>query len=142
VEIPLLADSGSGGGATTTVAGGTTSPTADKPSDGSTQRTIGIVVAGVGLVGVGVGTFFGLQASSNWSDAKKECSAYPNGCSAKGISLQKDASSQAMISTVGFIAGGVGLAAGAVLFFTAGSGKTETVAVGVGPGNVTIKGTF
>jgi hypothetical protein len=43
---------------------------------------------------------------------------------------------------VGFIVGGVGLAAGAVLFFTAGSGKTETVAIGVGPGNVSVKGTF
>jgi hypothetical protein len=144
VEIPLLADSAGGGGSTTVAAdGGTTgTPAADKPSDGSTQRVLGIVAGGVGLVGIGLGTFFGLQASSTWSDAKKECTDYPNGCTAKGVSLKDDAAGQATISTVGFIVGGVGLAAGAVLFFTAGSGKEETVAIGVGPGNVSIKGTF
>jgi hypothetical protein len=141
VEIPLLADA-TGGSVGAGAGGGTTPPTADKPSDGSTQRTLGIVAGGIGIVGLGLGTFMGLQASSKWSDAKKECSAFPNGCTAKGVSLQKDASSQATLSTVGFIVGGVGLAAGAVLFFTAGSGKEETVALGVGPGNVTIKGTF
>jgi hypothetical protein len=142
VEIPLLADSTGGGTVAAGGDAGTTGPASAKPSDGSTQRTLGIVAGGIGLVGVGVGTFMGLQASSSWSDAKKECTAYPNGCTAKGVSLQKDASSQATLSTVGFIVGGVGLAAGAVLFFTAGSGKEETVAIGVGPGNVSIKGTF
>jgi hypothetical protein len=141
VEIPLLADS-SGGTVAAGDGAGTTSPASDKPSDGSTQRTLGIVAGGIGLVGVGLGTFMGLKASSSWSDAKKECQAFPNQCSPKGISLKKDASSQATLSTVGFIVGGVGLAAGAVLFFTAGSGKAETVAIGVGPGNVSIKGTF
>jgi hypothetical protein len=142
VEIPLLADASGGSSATSTAVGGPAPPAADKPGDGSTQRTLGIVAGGIGLVGVGVGTFFGLQASSSWSDAKKECSDYPYGCSAKGISLKDDAAGQATLSTVGFIVGGVGLAAGAVLFFTAGSGKEETVALGVGPGNVSIKGTF
>jgi hypothetical protein len=145
VEIPLLADSGNGSGNGTvgaSAAGGATAPTVDESNDGSTQRVLGIVAGGIGLVGVGVGTFFGLQASSNWSDAKKECASYPYGCSAKGISLKDDAASQATLSTVGFIVGGVGLAAGAVLFFTAGSGKTETVAVGIGPSSVSIKGTF
>jgi hypothetical protein len=142
VEIPLLADSSSDGTVTAAVGADASSPKSDEPSDGSTQRTLGIVAGGIGLVGVGLGTFMGLQASSSWSDAKKECTAFPNGCSSKGVSLKDDASSQATLSTVGFIVGGVGLAAGAVLFFTAGSGKTETVAIGVGPGNVSVKGTF
>lgn len=141
VEIPLLEDSANGAGASVAV-DGAASPAADKPSDGSTQRVLGIVAGGVGLVGVGVGTIFGLQASSSWKDAKKECTDFPYGCSSKGSSLKDDASSQATLSTVGFIVGGVGLAAGAVLFFTAGSGKEESVAVGVGPSSVTIKGTF
>jgi hypothetical protein len=142
IEIPLLADSSSGGTVAAGAGATTTTPAADKPSDGSTQRTLGIVAGGIGLVGIGVGTFMGVKASSSWSDAKKECTAFPNQCTAKGVSLHDDASSQATLSTVGFIVGGVGLAAGAVLFFTAGSGKQETVAIGVGPGNVSVKGTF
>lgn len=142
VEIPLLEDAAHGSTSGSVTMGATASPTADKPSDGSTQRVLGIVAGGVGLVGVGVGALFGLQASSSWKDAKKECTDFPYGCSPKGSSLKDDASSQATLSTVGFIVGGVGLAAGAVLFFTAGSGKDESVAVGVGPSSVTIKGTF
>jgi len=138
VEIPALADASSGQPA---AGGGAAAPAAES-SDGSGQRIAGIVVGSVGVVGIGLGAFFGIQASSSWSDAKKECTAYPYGCTAKGDSLQEDASSQATISTIAFIAGGVALAGGAVLYFTAGSSKQETVSLGVGPGNVTIKGTF
>lgn len=137
VEIPALADASS----TPAAAGGAAAP-AEESSDGSGQRIAGLVIGGVGVVGVGLGAFFGIQASSNWSDAKKQCTAYPYGCTAEGVSLQEDASSQATISTIAFIAGGVALAGGAVLFFTAGSSKQESVSLGVGPGNVTIKGTF
>jgi len=139
VEIPALADSTSPG---TAAAGGSGAAAAEEKSDGSGQRIAGLVVGGVGVVGIGLGAFFGIQASSNWSDAKKECTAYPYGCTTKGVSLQEDASSQATISTVAFIVGGVALAGGAVLYFTAGSSKQESVSLGVGPGNVTIKGTF
>ena len=138
VEIPALADSST----TPAAAGGAAAAPAEESSDGSGQRIAGIVVGSVGVVGVGLGAFFGIQASSSWSDAKKECTAYPYGCSAQGVALQDDASSQATISTIAFIAGGVALADGAVLFFTAGSSKQESVSLGVGPGNVTIKGTF
>jgi hypothetical protein len=141
IEIPALSNAEGGGDAGGDVPGDK-GPSPQESSDGSGQRIAGLVVAGVGVVGVGLGAFFGLQASSSWSDAKKECTAYPYGCSPKGISLQKDAESQGTISTIGFIVGGVGLAGGAVLFFTAGSGKKESVSLGVGPGNVTIKGTF
>ena len=136
VEIPALAD-GEGGA----VAGGG-EVSASSGSDGSTQRTIGLVMGGVGIVGVGVGAFFGLSASSKWSDAKDECSDYPYNCGSKGVSLADDAKSAGTISTIGFIAGGVLLAGGAALYFTAGSGNDKAVAVGVGPGSLRIKGTF
>src|SRR5262245_32495859 len=56
VEIPALAKGGT--------AGATTTPGSDakRSSDGSTQRTIGLVMGGVGIVGVAVGAVFGLQA--------------------------------------------------------------------------------
>jgi len=135
VEIPALADAagGAGDGGGAAEAGG---------SDGSGQRTIGLVVAGVGVVGVAVGTIFGLSASSKWKDAKDACSDYPYGCGNDGVSMADDAKSAATISTIGFIAGGALLAGGAALFFTAGSSNEKSVAVGVGPGTLRIKGRF
>lgn len=134
VEIPALADG----------AGPAPGP-ADEPAKdggGSAQGTIGLVMGGVGIVGVAVGAVFGLSASSKWKDAKAECSDYPYGCGSEGVALQDDAKSAATISTIGFIAGGVLLAGGAALWLTAGSGDEQTVAVGVGPGTLRIKGSF
>jgi len=56
-----------------------TPPPSDKPAS-SAQKLTGLVVGGAGVVGLGFGTFFGLQASSKWSDAKEKCSDYPYGC--------------------------------------------------------------
>src|SRR5262249_38671945 len=43
-------------------------PVADTPSDsGRTRRTVGLIVGGVGLVGIGVGTAFGVRAASKKS---------------------------------------------------------------------------
>lgn len=135
VEIPALAE-GTGGGAV---------PPGDEPaaskSDGSTQRTIGLIVGGVGIVGVAVGAVFGLQASSKWDDAKAKCDDYPYGCGSDGVSLADDANSAATISTIGFIAGGVLIAGGATLFLTAGS-SDDKVSLGIGPGSVRIRGRF
>ncbi len=135
VEVPALAASEAGGGA------GQGGEPAGAKSDGSTQRTIGLVVGGVGIVGVAVGTVFGLQASSKWDDAKSKCNDYPYECGPDGVDLADEAKSSATVSTIGFIAGGVLIAGGAALFFTAGSGE-KSVAIGVGPGSLRIRGRF
>jgi hypothetical protein len=93
------------------------------------------------IVGVAVGAVFGLQAGSKWDDAKSKCEDYPYDCGPDGVELADDAKSSATISTIGFIAGGVLLAGGAALYFTAGSGE-KAVAVGVGPGSLRIRGRF
>jgi hypothetical protein len=134
VEIPALA-AGEGGGP------GPGGETPGKKSDGSTQRTIGLVVGGAGVIGVAVGAVFGLQAGSKWDDAKAKCNDYPYECGPDGVELADDAKSSATISTIGFIAGGVLIAGGAALYFTAGSGG-QSVAVGVGPGSLRIRGRF
>ncbi|HEX6764676.1 MAG TPA: hypothetical protein VF103_04345 [Polyangiaceae bacterium] len=136
VEIPALADAAGG------AAGPGEKPAAESGGGGSGQRTIGLVVAGVGVVGVVVGTVFGLQASSKWKDAKAKCSDYPYGCGDDGVSLADDAKSAGTISTIGFIAGGVLVAGGAALWLTAGSGDEKSVSLGVGPGTLRIKGRF
>jgi serine/threonine-protein kinase len=100
-----------------------------------------LVLGGAGIVGVGLGTFFGLRASSKWSDAKEKCTDYPFGCGAEGTDLRASAQSAGNVSTVAFVAGGALLATGLVLYFTAPS-KKESVAINMGPQSLFVQGSF
>ena len=109
------------------------------------QRIASYVLMGVGVVGLGVGTVFGLKTSSTWSDAKTHCTGLE--CDRTGVQLATDAKNAGTISTIAFIAGGALLAGGAILFFTAPSapaktGSSRDVRVGVGLGSVTLRGSF
>jgi hypothetical protein len=142
VEIPKLqsADEPASSTASVTTSPGNTPPPSDKHT-GSAQRVTGLVLGGVGVVGLGLGTFFGLQASSKWSDAKGKCADYPYGCSAEAADLRASAHSSGTVSTVAFVAGGALLATGIVLFLTAPT-KKDSVALGVGPGSAFVQGSF
>lgn len=96
---------------------------------GSAQRTAGIAVTGVGVAGVIVGSIFGLVSMSNASDADKEC-APPDFklCSAKGVEAGDSAMSAGNVSTVAFVAGGLLVAGGLVLYFTAPDGSRVAIA--------------
>jgi hypothetical protein len=114
-------------------------PTETAGSGGKkTQKIIAVVVAGVGVAGLGVGGAFGIMAISKKNHAQDLCST-PQCNDAAGSQAWSDAKKVGNISTVGFIAGGVLLATGAVLWFTAGPSHTQ---VGIGPGNVRLSGTF
>ena len=143
VDVPALASEA----AAQKAPNGAAAPDANAPpaasaQAGSTQRTAAIVVGAVGVVGLGLGSVFGLQAKSTWADAKAHCPSYPYGCDAQGLDLHSSASSKAAVSTIAFVAGGAALAVGAVLWFTAGDGKKESVAVGFGPGAAFVRGSF
>jgi hypothetical protein len=121
-------------------------PPKERPKGWSTQKTLGLVVAAGGVVGLGVGGFFGLKTSSTWNEAKPKC---PNlECDAQGVQLATDAKNYGTISTIATIAGGVLLVGGAVLFFTGGDSGSSAksnrlpVRVGVGPGSVAVGGSF
>ena len=111
-------------------------------SGGPGMRTVGIAVGAVGLAGIGIGSFFGLRTSEKWKEAKTHCnSSYE--CDQTGVDLTEQARSSGTVSTIAFIAGGVALVAGVVLFVTAPSGKPPTqVKVGVGPGSLMLGGSF
>jgi hypothetical protein len=121
-------------------------PDADK-GDGSQQRTIGFVVGGVGVAGLAVGAITGLMAMGKSSDAKNAC-ANDGPCANRGaVDASESAKSLGLVSTIGFIAGGVGLAAGALLVLTAPpDAKKAAVRVtpNAGPngGGVTLLGAF
>jgi len=120
-------------------------------SSGSSQRTIGIVVGVAGLGGIVLGSAFGAIASSKWSSAQSECPAAGCAQHAQAVSDHDSAASAATVSTIGFVAGGVALAAGAILFFTASSGSAATggsvgvrltPSVGPGSGGFLLQGIF
>lgn len=109
------------------------------------------IAFGVGAVGIGVGSYFGLSAMSAQSDLDETCRdrACPESASGEIDSMQSDAT----IATVGFGVGLVGIAAGAYLWLTAepggtsGSGSTprpEGIAVRafLGPTSAAIAGEF
>jgi tetratricopeptide (TPR) repeat protein len=97
-------------------------PLRDGASRSSTASQMGIVLGVAGLVGVGVGTGFGLAAMSKANTAKDTCNG--NACTTqKGVDAAHDASSNATISTVGFATGGALLATGVILYFWGGARK-------------------
>jgi hypothetical protein len=134
--------------APTAVAPSPPPPTDAAPQDGgNSQRTWGLVVGGVSVAGLAVGSIFGLMATSSWSSATSGPTGCPSkqGCSQQAINDRSSALTSATISTISFVAGGVLLAGGAVLYFTApkhGAEPGPTVGLTLGPGAVGATGTF
>jgi hypothetical protein len=102
-----------------------TSPSA--PEDpGSTRRWIGLGLGGLGLVGIGVGSVLGVTAMSKRDQSNNGPCDAANKCSPDGLTLRQDALHAADASTIAFIAGGVAVAAGVVLFVTAPRATSST----------------
>ena len=104
----------------------------------STRRWIGLGIGGLGVVGVGVASAFGLVAISK-RDQSNSGSPPPcntaDQCSDTGLSLRQDAKGAANLSTIAFVAGGLALAAGVVLYVTAPRDPAG-IAVAIGPAPV------
>lgn len=121
-------------------------PTPSTSSSGSTQKTLGLILGGAGVIGFGVSAVLAFGAKSKFDDGMKYC----NGdlCKQQGVDLRDDAYSQGTIAT---IVGGVGLAAiatGAVLYLTAPSGAPRQSTARnekgwiVGPSFLSYRGTW
>lgn len=101
---------------------------------GTTQRTLGLIAMGVGVVGAGVGTYFGVNTMAHWSDAKTHCN--DSVCDATGVSLASDARSEGNLSTAFFLIGGALGIGGAALYFTAPKDKTIAVVPSLAPSSL------
>ena len=112
------------------------------------QRTIGLVVGGVGVVGLGIGAFFGARAIAKNGDAEdlaeESCSEGRRDCDPAVVAHAEDAEDAATLSTVFMVGGAVLTAAGVVLFVTAPSEEAPQVAVRATPHDVrlTMGGAF
>ncbi len=111
----------------------------------SARQTVGLVVGGVGIAGLLVGTVSGIMALSKGSTLHDEC---PGGNSACPPSAQSDINglnSAATIADVGIGVGLVGLGIGAVLWSLPshdGTQAARTITPWVGVGGSGIAGTF
>jgi hypothetical protein len=88
------------------------------------RRTIALAMGGVGIAGLAAGTVFGVLAMGK-KDAQVEACASSAVCTPAGheeaLSAHTSAQTFGAISTTGFVLGGLLVAAGATLFFTAPS---------------------
>jgi len=95
-----------------------TPPESEEPSHG--QRTLGFVVAGVGAVGLVVGTITGAMAIGKESTRKDNCDAN-DVCNQTGYDAAQSGKTLAGISTYAFVVGAAGITAGLFLVLTSPS---------------------
>jgi hypothetical protein len=99
-----------------------------------TARTLALVSGGLGVVGLGIGTAFGVDASAKKSQYTQLLSPTTQQCTSQSCAnLTDEAFHSATASTVSFIAGGALLAAGVALWLTAPAAKPEATEVAVVP---------
>jgi hypothetical protein len=121
----------------------------------TTRRKVATSMAGVGVLGLGVGTVFGILASSKWSATQSACGGTASRCAPAAVPAatqdRSTAGTDAAVSTAGFIAGGALVALGGVLFFTgattesasaSSSSWTVSPTVGVAGGSLELSGRF
>jgi hypothetical protein len=119
VDVTLSAIAGDAAGAAAAPAQSAAepSPIAARPSNN--QRIAAVVVGGVGVVGLGLGTAFGLVRNARLDDAKSRCPNWPTSCPESARDPQDSAKSAGTIATVSFAVGGAALIGAAVLWLTA-----------------------
>jgi hypothetical protein len=110
----------------------------------STRRWIGIGVGAVGVVGLGVGSVFGLIAKSKLDQSNASaatlCDASTDRCYPPGFPIRKDAEHAATASDIAFAIGGVVLAAGIVLYVTAPRPEAPATGLVIAPMPLTAGG--
>jgi hypothetical protein len=91
-------------------------------SESSSQGTLGIVTGAVGLVTLGVATYFGYRAYDLNRRSKAQCRAEDrNACTPAGVGLRDDARTAGTLSTVAATSGTLLVAGGFVILLTAPS---------------------
>jgi hypothetical protein len=163
-EVPALAAEKGGAaqppGQAPTQDGGAGTDGAEVTDNGAPERDSGAerggpgplfyALAGVGVVGLGVGASFALMAKSKNEDSKAYCDPQdPNQCNSEGVEMRNDALTKGNIATVGAIVGSAAVT-GAVLVLLLDAGKPReqqgrlrsSAALGPDRGVVYVQGNF
>jgi serine/threonine-protein kinase len=98
---------------------------------------VGYIVAGVGLVGVGVGTFLGVSAKGQETDARAKCNdpkpIIGVECPESARSDFDSATSKAKLANVFIIGGSVLAAGGLVMVLVGGPSHPESASLSLSP---------
>jgi len=86
----------------------------------SALQQTALVFGAVGIVGLGVGSFFGIQAFQKNNESNQGCTG--DQCDTAARQTRLEARSSGSVSTVAFIGGGAFLIGGAVMYFAGASG--------------------
>jgi hypothetical protein len=131
--------------------GGTMSPPGQETTGGSSQKTVGFVLIGVGAAGAVVGSVFGGIAMAKKTSLDDACKAGKDRCPPQAQSDIDSLKTSATVSTVGFAIGGVGLVSGLIVLLTAkpsSTGETgaqplrASVTPLIGPSSLGLAGSF
>jgi hypothetical protein len=111
-------------------------------SASSPVRPVGIAVAAVGIVGIGIGIVTGVMALDRANTVKAHCNTTTDICADQiGYSAAQDGQTLSTLSTATFIAGGVLAALGTVLFIVGGHSSAKA-RMALTLGGVRLEGTF
>ncbi len=124
--------------------------TGDAEPPGRTQRMLALGAGGLGVVGLGVGTFLALRAKSNYDSSNDGGHCTPdNHCDSVGLNYRSDAYTLATGATIAFVAAGALIAGGALLYLTAPEARATTAArprlvpaLGPGGASMTLASSF
>lgn len=120
------------------------------PKGGGGGLRVGSYIAfGVGAVGLAAGTVFAITAKGKYDDGNALCKSFPCNLTAaqskQRTQFGKDGDSAKTLSMIGFIAGGVGVAAGTtLLLLSSHNGSQEKVQLEpwIGVGSLGMNGAF
>jgi hypothetical protein len=132
-----------------TQAPGTTPPPTETPANGEGRSlALPIVSFVVGAAGLAVGATFGMLAINKKSSLDSACAA-DKSCPSTSQSDIDSLNSNALISTIGWVAGGVGIGAGLVFLVVGGGGQKAPAAPAhgeitpvLGPASLGLRGSF
>jgi hypothetical protein len=108
-------------------------PAVEAQQGSSGWRTVGFVAGALGIVGLGVGSAFGVAALSADKTASGECQS-STVCTQPGADDSRTAHQRATVSTVSFAAGGALFVGGALLVLFAPHGTPTQGRIVVAPG--------
>jgi hypothetical protein len=122
-------------------------PDSPEPPPSPWHQRAGLIVGGVGVAGVATGIITGLLAGSRYSKAERECTDHTCVEGSAGWDAVQSFRTFRTVSTVGYIVGGVGLAAGTTLLLTAPaepakSARARALNVWVSASSVGVAGAF
>jgi hypothetical protein len=106
-------------------------PAPEAPHDtaGNGQRLTGALIAGAGVLGIGVGTFFSFDAKSTYDASNHGDCSSDNICSSAGLHDRDVANQKALVATLAMGIGAAAVVSGGVLYFFAPRGGRASVAI-------------